>query len=310
MSAHPAASGLTVSEPRVNKPLDQVYDVFLSHRKQDERLVDELVAYIEVELGFTTYVDWKNSADELDRRNVTPETAAYLRNVMRHASSLIYVVGSDPAGSSWTPWELGFYDGRQSARRIGIYLPEGVRMPTDKLHYLGLYGKPLRESDLEDFLTAAVLDTAALDSAQTDQWARHLTRLASNPLDYALSVLQWHFGFAANQLTLPQAQGLTLDDQPWDMPVDSPPWAGSWLDALRAGQYQVRELRRQLLRVQRGQPPAAAIAGDVSSLLSDWNSAVARLGGLHRHSWFPGTAAPWFQHRSVNPDVVDSRYTR
>ncbi|WP_157264386.1 hypothetical protein [Azohydromonas aeria] len=310
MSAHPAVSSLTMSAQRANKPLDRVYDVFLSHRKQDEQLIDELVDCIEMELGFTTYVDWKNSADELDRGNVTPDTAAYLRNVMRHASSLIYVVGSDPAGSTWTPWELGFYDGRQSARRIGIYLPKGVHMPTDKLHYLGLYGKPLRESDLEDFLTAAVLDTAALDSAQTDQWARHLTRLASNPLDYTLSVLQWHLGFCANRLTLPQAQGLTLDDQPWDMPVESLPWAGTWLDALRAGQYQVRELRRQLQRVQRGQLPAAVVAGDGASLLSAWNSALARLGAFHRSSWFPGAAAPWLQHGSVNPDVVDSRYTR
>lgn len=248
---HPATS------PRTNKPLDRVYDVFLSHRKKDEKLIDELVDHIEKALGFTTYVDWKNSAEELDRKNVRPETAAYLRNVMRHASSLIFVVGSDPQASAWTPWELGFYDGRQSARRIGIYLPDGYELPRDNLQYLGLYGKPLHKKDLEPFLTAAVLDTAALDSAQTDQWTRHLDRLATNPLDYGLSLLQWQFGFLANQLTVLRDDGLRPDDQPADEPLPYLPWAGPWLQALRAYQHHIGALRRELLAARRSQTPAA-----------------------------------------------------
>ena len=113
------------------KELDRICDVFLSHRGKDEGLVTELCDYNENELHFEAYVDWKKNP-ELDRRHVTRETADHLRRVMRHARSLIFVVGKDHGKSAWTPWELGFFDGRQSSRRIGVYLPEGFELPDDK----------------------------------------------------------------------------------------------------------------------------------------------------------------------------------
>jgi hypothetical protein len=90
-----SASAMThAATPRQNKPLDRIYDVFLSHRRENEALVTELNDYIENELHFEAYVDWKDSSsDHLDREHVTAGTANYLRTIMRHSCSLIFVVG-------------------------------------------------------------------------------------------------------------------------------------------------------------------------------------------------------------------------
>ncbi|NMQ05559.1 hypothetical protein E4Q08_09920 [Candidatus Accumulibacter phosphatis] len=106
-----SASAMThAATPRQNKPLDRIYDVFLSHRRENEALVTELNDYIENELHFEAYVDWKDSSsDHLDREHVTAGTANYLRTIMRHSCSLIFVVGENAGESRWTPWELGFF---------------------------------------------------------------------------------------------------------------------------------------------------------------------------------------------------------
>ncbi|MBL8408384.1 MAG: hypothetical protein JNJ81_11355 [Candidatus Accumulibacter sp.] len=59
-------------------------------------MVTELNDYIENELHFEAYVDWKDSSsDHLDREHVTAGTANYLRTIMRHSCSLIFVVGEN-----------------------------------------------------------------------------------------------------------------------------------------------------------------------------------------------------------------------
>jgi hypothetical protein len=234
-------SAMSTSRPK--KALDRDYDVFLSHRAMDHKLVTELNDYIEQELKFEAYVDWKDSRKELDRRKVSEETAAYLRKIMRHARSLIFVVSANTPASKWMPWELGFFDGRQSSRRIGVYLPDDVPSLPRGQEYLGMY-RVLRKNDIEAFLLDAVLDVAALDSATSDQWLRHFRRAVLRPDDYWLSIIQWHFGYAANLLTRPEQEKLMPDEQPPDEPRE--PWFGPWLAALRRWQYAVADLRRQL----------------------------------------------------------------
>lgn len=229
---------------RRNKPLDRVYDVFLSHRFSDAALVEELNEYIEQTLHYEAYVDWKDSREDLDREHVSRDTAEYLRRIMRHAASLIFVVGPEAAGSKWMPWELGFFDGRQSARRIAIYLPDGVALP-EKQEYLGIY-PVLRKEGLADFLADATIDVAAMDSATSDQWLRHMHRALTRPDDYWLSVLQWQFGFAANLLTRDRQPGLLPDNQPGDQVREPAALFGPWLQALRLCQYAIAEQRHRL----------------------------------------------------------------
>jgi hypothetical protein len=257
-----------------NKPLDRIYDVFLSHRRQDEAVVAELNDYIENELHFEAYVDWKDSGADLDRQHVSEKTADYLRTIMRHACSLIFVVGKNPGESRWTPWELGFFDGRQSAQRIGVYVPDGIELPAGQ-EYLGLYGRqPLRKADLRGFLEKATLDVAAMDSAQSDQWTRHLHRAWTRPDDYWLSVLQWQFGFAANLMTAPDQKSLLPDEQPSDVPREPGALFGPWLQGLRQCQHAIAAVRRQLHAAHRERSAEAAPAFAV--LQADWRRWLAR----------------------------------
>lgn len=261
-----SVSAMTSTIRPPQKKLDRIYDVFLSHRREDEALVTELYDYIENELHFEAYVDWKVDP-ELDRTHVNKDTANYLRTIMRHARSLIFVVGKNPGESHWTPWELGFFDGRQSAQRIRVYLPEGIELPAGQ-EYLGLYGRPLRKADLRRFLEGATLDVAAVDSAQSDQWGRHFHRALTRFDDYCLSVLQWQFGCAANLMTAGDQENLMPDEQPHDVPREPAALFGPWLQVLRQSQKAIRDIRRQLHAVHLKR--RAGIGQPFPWLVPDW----------------------------------------
>src|SRR5438552_1522715 len=66
-------------------PLDTKFDIFLSHRYLDANAILSLKQDFE-ELGHSVYVDWV--VDDLDRNNVTRETANRIRTRMQHSRSL------------------------------------------------------------------------------------------------------------------------------------------------------------------------------------------------------------------------------
>lgn len=114
------------------------YDIFLSHRFLDAREVLALKLILEG-FGFKVFVDWVESP-QLDRAQVTKETAAYLRDAMTRSASLLYAASENTSGSKWMPWELGYSDGLHG--RIAIVpvrdqetLSEGFTGQ----EYLGLY---------------------------------------------------------------------------------------------------------------------------------------------------------------------------
>lgn len=112
------------------------FDVFLSHSTSDAELVLGVKVILE-EQGLSVYVDWVTDPD-LDRRNVTVETANRLRQRMKQSRSLIYAHSVNSPNSKWMPWELGFFDGYNGA--IAIFpISES---PTDSFkgqEFLGLY---------------------------------------------------------------------------------------------------------------------------------------------------------------------------
>ena len=85
------------------------YDVFLSHSYLDATEVRTLKAIIE-EKGLTVYVDWIEDY-ELNRGDVTKETAEIIRHRMENCNSLFYAFSVNSTQSKWMPWELGFFDG-------------------------------------------------------------------------------------------------------------------------------------------------------------------------------------------------------
>ena len=179
------------------------HDVFLSHRFADRNAVQQLHDHIERDLGRSVYVDWIERPD-LDRSKVSPETAEHFREVMRACSCLIFYAGPNAAESKWMPWELGFYDGRQGARRIAIYVDDLATFEPGQQEYLGLYKRWwIDRQSLPGFLEQALDDTAAMNSATYDQWQRHARKIARDPVDYAISLVQWCYGGSANALIDP-----------------------------------------------------------------------------------------------------------
>lgn len=113
------------------------FDVFLSHSIADAEIVLGIKQILE-ESGLKVYVDWVEDA-QLDRRAVTKETAAVLRQRMRQSKSLIYLSSENSSSSKWMPWELGYFDG---FKPDGVAIMPVLDSPIDSFkgqEYLGLY---------------------------------------------------------------------------------------------------------------------------------------------------------------------------
>lgn len=228
---------------------NEYHDVFLSHRFADREAVQALHDHIENDLGYSVYVDWIEHPD-LDRSAVSRETAEHFRRVMRASGCLLFYAGPNAPESKWMPWELGFFDGRQGARRIAVFADDLATYKAAQQEYLNLYTVVDRNS-LPGFLEEALEDTAALTSATYDQWQRHLDKAWRDPADYTLSVMQWYCGVAANGLLDPERLISRGDQQP-EGPLREPSWLyAAWYQTLRAQQAFYADARRQWRAAQR-----------------------------------------------------------
>ena len=115
----------------------QTYDIFLSHSYSDAEEIAKLKQKIE-EMGFSVYVDWIIDYD-LNRKNVTKETASRLRMRMRRCKSLFFVTSGTSLNSKWMPWELGYFDAFKSRVAILPIIENGQTSDYKGQEYLGLY---------------------------------------------------------------------------------------------------------------------------------------------------------------------------
>jgi hypothetical protein len=115
------------------------YDIFLSHAFEDAILIKGLRDELE-DRGFKVYVDWIDDA-QLDRKQVSKETAAILRQRMRQSRSLLFATSKAAQSSVWMPWELGYMDEYTSSRvAIAPIVPDNEASKEFKgQEYLGLY---------------------------------------------------------------------------------------------------------------------------------------------------------------------------
>jgi len=86
------------------------FDIFFSHSYYDARVIRSIYDIL-TDAGYSVYVDWIEDPDA-DRANVSPETAALLRQRLASSTSLIYATSEAAKKSSWMPWELGYMDAR------------------------------------------------------------------------------------------------------------------------------------------------------------------------------------------------------
>ena len=114
------------------------YDIFLSHSISDA----EIILGLKEELtskGFRVYVDWIEDP-QLNRANVTKDTAIYIQNRMKTCKSLLYATSNNSKSSKWMPWELGFFDGYR--KKVAIIPISDTPSTSDDFkgqEYLGIY---------------------------------------------------------------------------------------------------------------------------------------------------------------------------
>lgn len=83
-------------------------DVFVSHSSSDNEFIRKVLLLLRyAKGGVQGYVDWQDSKMQ---HPTDVETAKRLKDRIKRAKKLIYVVTNDSLKSVWCSWELGFAD--------------------------------------------------------------------------------------------------------------------------------------------------------------------------------------------------------
>lgn len=114
------------------------FDIFLSHSFLDKDEVEGL--YLELsKIGYSVYVDWIIDP-QLDRSNVTKESATLIRLRMKSCKSLLLATSINATVSKWIPWELGYVDGHTNKCAIIPVSPNDFAPESyEGTEYLSLY---------------------------------------------------------------------------------------------------------------------------------------------------------------------------
>ncbi|HUI90624.1 MAG TPA: TIR domain-containing protein [Chitinivibrionales bacterium] len=112
------------------------FDIFISHSYQDKKTIFGIYKEL-TSLGYSIYVDWIVDK-ELDRDNVTKETAQLLRTRMKQSKSMFYAISNNSKTSKWMPWELGYFDGHNG--KVAVFpVLEDNELTFNPPAYLRLY---------------------------------------------------------------------------------------------------------------------------------------------------------------------------
>ena len=122
---HITKAASELEEGAKSTPMNQDFDVFLSHSYADAKSSQALAAEdllglkckLEEDFGLSVYVDWVVDRT-LDRSTVDVRTASVLKARMDHCRCLLYATSEQAEKSKWMPWELGYFDGKKG--RVAI----------------------------------------------------------------------------------------------------------------------------------------------------------------------------------------------
>lgn len=94
--------------PEVSLDEKSRIDVFVSHSSADNEFIKKVLLFLRyAKGGVQGYVDWQ---DPKMQHPTDAETAMRLKDRIRRARKMIYVVTNDSLKSVWCSWELGFAD--------------------------------------------------------------------------------------------------------------------------------------------------------------------------------------------------------
>lgn len=130
---------------RAGRDLNTMFDIFISYNIHDKAIIKGVYNKM-TEMGFKVYVDFIVDSN-LDRGNVTLDTAQTIRKRLENSKSLIYAQSPNAAMSRWMPWELGVVDGH--TKRCAV-LPILISSydTYSKQEYLKLY--PVIKADINN----------------------------------------------------------------------------------------------------------------------------------------------------------------
>lgn len=112
------------------------YDLFISHSFLDKKLILTLLDMFN-KSDYSVYVDWLDDPN-LDRNNVTSNTASIIKNRIMQCKGLSYIATANIVNSKWCPWELGLADGLHSGKACILpILKEGNSFRGTE--YIGIY---------------------------------------------------------------------------------------------------------------------------------------------------------------------------
>ena len=128
--------------------LETKFDIFISYNIHDKTIIRGLYNEL-TELGYRVYVDFIIDRD-LNRSNVTLETAQTIRRRLLNSKSLVYAQSPTAAMSKWMPWELGVVDGHTKQCAVLPILLHGFE-GYSKQEYLKLY--PIIKHNEDNLMT-------------------------------------------------------------------------------------------------------------------------------------------------------------
>lgn len=133
-----SASRQTILNEAAKFSIEKEYQIFLSHSYLDANEI--LVIKEDIQsMGYSVYVDWIEDS-QLNREDVTKETANILRERMKNSLSLLYATSANAESSLWMPWELGYFDGLKDKVAILPILESSKNTNQySGQEYLGLY---------------------------------------------------------------------------------------------------------------------------------------------------------------------------
>lgn len=97
---------------------DNEYDVFVSHSSHDVEFIRKVLLFLKYgKGGINGYVDWQdpNMEHETDVR-----TAVGLKDRIKNAKKVIYVVTTESLKSVWCSWEIGYADCNKGVDNVAI----------------------------------------------------------------------------------------------------------------------------------------------------------------------------------------------
>lgn len=98
--------------------IDDKYQVFVSHSSTDNEFIKKVLLFLKYSKGGVTgYVDWQ---DPKMQHPTDAETARRLKDRIRRARKMIYVVTNESLKSVWCSWELGFADSEKGTENVAI----------------------------------------------------------------------------------------------------------------------------------------------------------------------------------------------